>query len=333
VTDGLAAFVEVENLWVKVGVGDDEHWLVDQVNLSIGRGETHCLVGESGCGKSLTALSLVGLVPPPLHAGFTRLRLGERSFTAAGKAQVALRGDSIGFVFQDPMSALNPLMNHGRQLVEGFLRHGRGTRSEAMEKAVYLLDRVGIDQPMRRMEQYPHQLSGGQRQRLMIAMALMCDPCLLIADEPTTAIDSTTQLEILELLEELQESFRLSVLFITHDLGVVARIAHDVSVMYSGQIVERGRAREVLTSPAHPYTRALLRSLPRLEREYHKVCPPAIPGSVPDPAEKILGCRFQSRCDFASAACREAKIALRLSDSGRHVRCVLNMGAEVNDEG
>jgi peptide/nickel transport system ATP-binding protein len=314
----------LNGLSVEVTDGQQQLVLVDDLNLTISRGETLCLVGESGCGKSLTALSLLGLCPHPCQVFMNSLQIDGINITHSDSRSLsALRGDRLSAVFQDPMSALNPLLTIKRQMTEGFLKHDKGSRREALEKAEYLLDRVGISDPETRLRQYPHQLSGGQRQRVLIAMALMCDPAVLVADEPTTALDTTTQLQILQLFRELQSTFNLGVLFITHDLGVVAHIGDRVAVMYAGQIVETGPVKEVLQHPAHPYTQSLLSCIPRLEPEFRQKLPPSIPGIVPSPTRATTGCHFYRRCKESMDECREGPIRFREIGHTHNSRCLL----------
>ena len=322
--------LELTALSVEVSEGEQQLMLVDDVSLAIARGETLCLVGESGCGKSMTALSLLGLCPHPCQVVMDGLLIDGIDITSSSAPSFStLRGDRISAVFQDPMGALNPLLTIKRQMTEGFVRHGRGTGREAREKAEYLLERVGIGDPILRLGQYPHQLSGGQRQRILIAAALMCDPAVLIADEPTTALDTTLQLQMLRLFRELQSTFDLGVLFITHDLGVVAHIGDRVAVMYSGQIVETGSVQAVLQVPAHPYTQALLKCIPRLEPQFRQKLPPAIPGVVPSSTKGLKGCRFYGRCTDAMVECQEASIPFREIDSTRKSRCLLTRNGEL----
>ena len=275
---------------------------VDGISLTIPRARTTALVGESGCGKSVTALSLMRLIPsPPGHVRSGRVVLyaepdeaGVDLLALAERQMRAVRGRRLAMVFQEPMTSLNPVFTVGAQIVEAIRLHRRLHGRKAWELARDLLDRVGIPDPQHRAREYPHQLSGGMQQRVMIAMALACRPLLLIADEPTTALDVTTQAQILGLLGELQAKSGMSILLITHDLGIVAELADDVYVMYAGRIVEHGPVQTVLARPAHPYTRALLQCAPRLEGVAERLH--VIPGNVPDPADYPPGCRFHPRC-------------------------------------
>jgi len=296
---------------------------VEDVSFTLDRGETLGLVGESGSGKSVTALSIIGLVSPPGHiAGGRIVFAGQDLATLDDRAMAAVRGRRIGFVFQEPMVALDPVYTIGHQIEETLRVHGLARGSAATKRAVELLEAVHIPDPARRAREYPHQLSGGLRQRAMIALALSAGPELVIADEPTTALDVTVQAEILDLLRDMRRTFNLSLLLITHDLGVVAEMADRVAVMYAGRIVEQGRVRDVLKAPLHPYTQALIASIPgahpgtRLQ---------AIGGVVPPLGDRPQGCAFAPRCAHRFAACdalpdpTEAALA-------HHVRCFLHQG-------
>jgi oligopeptide/dipeptide ABC transporter ATP-binding protein len=277
---------------------------VDGISFSIPRARTLGLVGESGCGKSVTALSLLRLLPQPsgrIVGG--EIRFAGVDLAAATSADLLrIRGGRIGMVFQEPMTALNPVHRIGRQLSEVFLLHRTRDKAEAARLAVEMLAKVGIPAPEIRAQEYPHQLSGGMRQRVVIAMALACDPALLIADEPTTALDVTIQAQILDLLRSLQRDLGMAILLITHDLGVVAEMCDEVVVMYAGRIAEQGPVEEIFARPAHPYTRGLLSAIPRLEAE-RKSRLATIPGLVPTLAEMPSGCRFANRCPFAAPVC------------------------------
>ena len=278
---------------------------VDGISFSVAEGETLALVGESGCGKTVTALSILGLVPdPPGRIGTgssVRLR-GEELVGASEERMRRLRGNEISMIFQEPMTSLNPVFTVGGQLAEPLRLHQRIGARQARERVIELLREVHIPEPARRFGEYPHQLSGGMRQRVMIAMALACEPALLVADEPTTALDVTIQAQILELLAELRERRGMAVLLITHDLGVVAEVADRVVVMYAGQVAETGSVREVFASPTHPYTEGLLESVPRVGRTDERLRP--IPGVVPAPTECPSGCRFAQRCAHAWERCQ-----------------------------
>lgn len=297
----------------------------DGVDLEILRGEVVALAGESGSGKSATALSIVGLVPPPGRIVSGSIRFEGRDLRALDeRAMRGVRGARIGFVFQEPMTALNPAFTVGSQIAETLEAHGAARGSAAWARAVELLDAVRIPEPARRAADFPHQLSGGMRQRALIAAAIACRPPLLVADEPTTALDATIQADILDLLAAMRRESGMSVLLITHDLGVVARSADRVAVMYAGRIVETGPARDVLASPAHPYTRGLLASMPG---QAPRTPLAAIPGAVPDLSALPGGCAFAPRCPDRFADCDEAPPEAAGVSDGRSARCFLYSGA------
>jgi len=294
---------------------------VDGVSLALDRGETLALVGESGCGKSLTSLALLRLVPPPGRIAGGHVRLdGADLATLEGEVLRAIRGRRIAMIFQDPMTSLNPVFTIGRQVMEVMEVHGLARGAAARARARELLVEVGIPDPDARLDAYPHQLSGGMRQRAMIAMALAGEPELLVADEPTTALDVTVQAQILELLDRLRHERRMGILLITHDLGVVAGRADRVAVMYAGQVVESGTTAEVFAAPAHPYTQGLFASVPRIHGPRRPLVP--IPGTVPPPTDWPAGCRFAPRCDRRAAAC-DAPPALRPVAGTHEARCWL----------
>jgi peptide/nickel transport system ATP-binding protein len=278
---------------------------VDGVSFDIRPGETVGMVGESGCGKSVTALSLLRLVDPPgrIEPGSSIEFEGRNLLTLDEEGIRQLRGNRIAMVFQEPMTALNPVFTIGDQVAEVARVHARASRRAAWDRAVEMLNLVGIPDPRERARSYPHQLSGGMRQRVLIAMALVMNPSLLIADEPTTALDVTIQAQILELLAELQQRLGLAVLLITHDLGVVAEVTSRVLVMYGGQIVERAPVRELFRNPRHPYTRGLLEAMPRMGRQRERLT--VIPGTVPPPTRWPSGCRFRDRCAWAWQRCAD----------------------------
>jgi len=291
------------------------------VSFSIRRGETLAIVGESGCGKTMTSLAVMGLLPAAAKRSATRLALeGRDLLTADHKTLEHLRGARMSMVFQDPMTSLNPVYTVGNQLEEMYLYHGRGSRRQARERAEFMLSRVGISAPRERMHQYPHQLSGGLRQRVVIAMALMCEPALIIADEPTTALDVTIQAQILHLLKDLQHEFDTALMLITHDMSIVARVADHVAVMYAGRIVEQGRTANVFATPHHPYTQALLRCVPDPHRESRLG---SIPGRVPSLIGDSPGCLFRNRCHFAMAECATQDVPLHAAGDAHAVRCLL----------
>ena len=285
---------------------------VDGVSLRVERGQVVCIAGESGCGKSVTALSVMGLLPESARVEQGAIRFdGVDLLTLPPARRRGLRGRAMAMVFQEPMSALNPVQTVGRQIAEVFAIHGTAGRVEARDKVLALLRQVRLDDPERRVDDYPHQLSGGMKQRVMIAMALANRPALLVADEPTTALDVTTQAQVLDLLREARRELGTGILFVTHDLSVVAGIADRVVVMVAGQVVEEGGVLDVLETPAHPYTIALLAARPRpglTRRGGDRL--PTIPGALPSPFERIVGCRYQGRCPRAQARCRAEAPAL-----------------------
>src|SRR5215510_2238952 len=278
---------------------------VDGVSFDIAPGETLGLVGESGCGKSVTAYSILKLLtsPPARYEGGQIVFRGESLLEQDDKAMRRVRGNLISMIFQEPMSSLNPTMSIGAQIIEAIREHQRKSKREAREIALEMLRRVGIASPETRLREYPHQLSGGMKQRAMIAMALACRPSLLIADEPTTALDVTIQAQILDLLNELQRELNMSVLLITHDLGVVAETCDRVAVMYAGKIVEASPVAMLFESPKHPYTHGLFRSLPTLIEKKKQLA--VIPGSVPSPLDFPSGCRFRTRCSMSQEVCKQ----------------------------
>jgi oligopeptide/dipeptide ABC transporter ATP-binding protein len=293
---------------------------VDGVSYTIGRGETVGVVGESGCGKSVTALSIMRLIPRPpgrIAGGAIRF-LGTDLVTLPERDLRKLRGARISMIFQEPMTSLNPVYTIGDQIAEAILVHEDVTEEEARERSIAMLGRVGIPSPEVRVDEYPHQLSGGMRQRVMIAMALACGPDLLIADEPTTALDVTIQAQILELIRELQQDLGMSVLLITHDLGVVAETCDRVVVMYAGKVVEQGTVDAIFRRPAHPYTLALFRSLPDRTERGERL--PTIPGMVPAATAFPDGCRFRPRCSHADSTC-EAEPPLQEFSPGHTAAC------------
>lgn len=291
------SLLRIENLRVRFG----STTVVDGVELAVEAGETLALVGESGCGKSVTALSILRLLAQPGEIASGTVTFAGRDLTKLSENQLDdLRGGAISVIWQDPLAALNPLLPVGVPVVEVLMRHKKLDKREAREKAIAVLTRVGIPQPEKRLDDYPHQLSGGQRQRVMIAAAIACDPQLLIADEPTTALDVSVQAQILELLRGLAREMNTAMLLITHDLGVVAQIAKRVAVMYAGQIVEEGTVAEIFAHPQHPYTQGLLLATPRLDSD---TMPLPIPGTVPPPGQWPQGCRFKMRCPLRQEIC------------------------------
>jgi len=298
---------------------------VDGVSFTVHGGETLGVVGESGCGKTVTALAIMRLIPEPpgkIESGeilYYRNGQGANLLALPEGAMRRVRGNEISMIFQEPMTSLNPVFTCGYQVEEAVRLHQRVGKKEAAEKTVEMLDLVGIPEPRRCAKSYPHQLSGGMRQRVMIAMALSCNPSLLIADEPTTALDVTIQAQILELLQTLQEKLNMAVLMITHDLGVIAEMARRVVVMYAGQVMETAGVADIFRNPRHPYTIGLRESIPRPEHKGTRL--KVIRGAVPDPFDVPRGCRFSDRCDHAEARCGEEAIALREVSAGHWVRC------------
>ncbi len=296
--------LEAEGLSVDIATPRGVLRAVRNVSFHVKRGETLCIVGESGCGKSITSLAVMSLLPAAAKRRAARLSLlGEDLLRAPPKRVNALRGERMAMIFQEPMTALNPAYTIGDQLMESYLHHRGGGQPAARDRAIELLGKVGIASAAERLGQYPHQLSGGLRQRVMIAMALMCGPELLIADEPTTALDVTIQAQILRLLADLQKELGIAIVLITHDLGIVARIAHRVAVMYAGEIVEEGTAERVFALPRHPYTRGLMSCIPVPGRTERGGRLGTIAGVVPHLVGDIRGCGFRDRCAYARPEC------------------------------
>ena len=297
----MSALLEVDRLEVSFG---GRTAAVRGASLAVERGETHCLVGESGCGKSVTALAVMNLLARGARRQAERLAFeGQDLLGLSDSGMARLRGNRMAMIFQEPMTSLNPAYTVGSQMTEVLRRHRGASQRIATDRAADLLARVGITAPGLRLGQFPHQLSGGLRQRVMIAMALMCEPRLLIADEPTTALDVTVQAQILRLLAQLQRDLGLGMLLITHDLGIVARVAHRVSVMYAGEVVESAATAELFARPRHPYTQGLLRCVPVPGRIRRDEPLGSIPGTVPRVMPGFEGCAFRERCDFADETC------------------------------
>ncbi|MEU1088742.1 ABC transporter ATP-binding protein [Streptomyces sp. NPDC005576] len=295
---GPEGFLSVRDLRVRFSTEDGIVNAVDGLSFDVERGKTLGIVGESGSGKSVTNLAVLGLHNPQSSEVLGQIVLDGQDLTAASEKEMErLRGNKVSMIFQDPLTALSPYYTVGRQLAEPYRKHMGASRREAKDRAIEMLTKVGIPQPKTRFEDYPHQFSGGMRQRAMIAMSLMCNPDLLIADEPTTALDVTVQAQILDLLKDLQQEFGSAIIFITHDLGVIANMADDLLVMYAGRAVERGSVREVLQAPQHPYTWGLLSSMPRLGGDIGQALAP-IPGSPPSLLNPPSGCPFHPRCAF-----------------------------------
>jgi oligopeptide/dipeptide ABC transporter ATP-binding protein len=296
---------------------------VDGVDFTISRGQTVGLVGESGCGKSVTSLSIMRLVAPPgRHVAGEILLDGTDLLALDEEDMYEIRGNRISMIFQEPMTSLNPVFTVGDQIAEAVLVHEKTTKEQAKKRAIEMLGMVGIPQPATRFGAYPHEMSGGMRQRVMIAMALACSPELLIADEPTTALDVTIQAQILELMKDLKERSRTGLLLITHDLGVVAEMADEVCVMYAGQIVEQADVLALFGDPKHPYTQGLLSSIPKLATDPSERLN-VIQGTVPNLLRLPPGCRFAGRCPFVMPLCREVDPLLGVLEGGRKVRCHL----------
>ena len=297
--------LELRRLAVSFATDDGTVRAVDGIDLALQRGRTLGLVGESGCGKSVTSLAVMGLLPKENSNVTGEVRFEGRDLLKVTPHELRdLRGARIAMIFQEPMTSLNPSFTIGNQIVEAIRQHQDISAAEARTKAIEMLRLVRIPSPEKRMDEYPHKLSGGQRQRVMIAMALSCGPNLLIADEPTTALDVTIQAQILDLMRGLRRDTGTSIILITHDLGVVAEMADDVAVMYAGQIVERAPVSSLFARPEHPYTVGLLGSIPKLDHRRERL--PSIEGRVPDMAHPPQGCRFAARCPFVEPACRES---------------------------
>ena len=317
----MSALLDVRALKTFFQVEGGEFPAVDGISFSIDPGRTLGIVGESGCGKSVTALSIMGLVPRPPG----RIAGGEILFDGVDLLQLSaaalreLRGNRISMIFQEPMTSLNPVLTVGEQITEGILRHRTMSRDAAKELAIGMLRMVHISSPEERFGDYPHRLSGGMRQRVMVAMALACKPKLLIADEPTTALDVTIQAQILDLMRTLREETGTAIILITHDLGVVAELADDVAVMYAGRIVERATVAALFAEPQHPYTVGLLGSIPRLDIEQDRLA--AIEGQVPNPLAPVTGCRFHPRCPFVIERCRHEDPPLIDLGNGHESAC------------
>ena len=316
-----APLLQVSGLRTTFATDDGEVAVLDDVGFEVHAGRTLAIVGESGCGKSVTSLSVMGLLPKPhgrIAAGSIRFE-GRELVGLPERELQDLRGNGMAMIFQEPMTSLNPAFTVGEQIVEGLMRHRGLNRAQARERAVEMLRKVRIPAPEQRLDEYPHKLSGGMRQRVMIAMGLANEPRLLIADEPTTALDVTIQAQILELMRKLQEETGTAIVLITHDLGVVAEVADEVVVMYAGRIVERAPVAALFEQPQHPYTVGLLGSIPRLDVERDRLA--SIEGQVPPPHQRPPGCAFAERCPFADATCRAERPALRDLGDGHASAC------------
>ncbi|NLN49032.1 MAG: ABC transporter ATP-binding protein [Clostridiales bacterium] len=317
--------LEINNLQVSFRTFFGEVEAVRDISLKVGKKETVAIVGESGCGKSVTASSIMQLLPmpPAFFKGGEIIFEGENLLGKTEKEMQDIRGNKISMIFQDPMTSLNPTMKIGKQIVESLMKHEKMTGKEAKEKAIEMLNLVSVPQPKKRIEQYPFEFSGGMRQRVMIALAMICNPKLLIADEPTTALDVTVQAQILELMKRIQDSLGMSIILITHDLGVVADMSDRVVVMYAGQIAEQGTTNDIFKTPNHPYTIKLLSSVPRLDMNREELLH-AIHGTPPDLYIPPKGCSFYDRCSEAMVVCKEHLPEFAKINDGHLSRCWLN---------
>ena len=318
----MTALLEVSNLKTSFLADDGEVTVVNGVSFNVQASRTLAIVGESGCGKSVTALSIMGLLAKPagrIAEGSIRFE-GQELVGASERVLQDLRGNGMSMIFQEPMTSLNPSYTVGEQIIEGLIKHRKLSRAQAREKAIDILHKVRIPSPEQRLDEFPHKLSGGMRQRVMIAMALVCEPRVLIADEPTTALDVTIQAQILELMRTLQQETGTAIVLITHDLGVVAEVADEVLVMYAGRVVERAPVHDLFDMPQHPYTIGLLGAIPRLDLEQTRLV--SIEGQVPSPAQPLSGCSFAPRCPFAQPACSNQVPALREVGNAHFSACL-----------
>jgi peptide/nickel transport system ATP-binding protein len=316
------ALLEVSGLSTVFATDDGDVTVLDQIGFSVHAGRTLAIVGESGCGKSVTSLSVMGLLPKPhgrIASGSIRFE-GRELIGLPENDMQDLRGNGMAMIFQEPMTSLNPAFTVGDQIMEGLMRHRGLSRAQAHQRAIDMLRKVRIPAPEQRLEEFPHKLSGGMRQRVMIAMGLACDPRLLIADEPTTALDVTIQAQILSLMRTLQQETGTAIVLITHDLGVVAEVADEVVVMYAGRIVERAPVSLLFDQPQHPYTVGLLGSIPRLDSDRERLA--SIDGQVPPPNRRPPGCSFADRCPFVDAMCRNSPPPLRDLGDGHWSACL-----------
>jgi peptide/nickel transport system ATP-binding protein len=321
--------LEVKGLKTSFFTDDGEVPAVDEIDFYINEGEILGVVGESGCGKSVTSLSIMGLLPKGIGkivAGEILFK-GENIVNASEKRMKEIRGKEIAMIFQEPMTSLNPLFTIGNQMLEAIRIHSKMNKKQAQERAIEILKLVGLPRAKEMMNEYPHQLSGGMRQRVMIAMAMVCNPSLLIADEPTTALDVTIQAQILKLMKDLNKNFNTAIMMITHDLGVVAEVCQRVVVMYSGKIVEEGDVRTIFKNPKHPYTIGLIQSVPDIREKKARLY--SIPGNVPKPGSIRQGCRFAARCEHAFERCFKENPGLyETGEPGHKVRCFLHQREE-----
>lgn len=315
--------LEVKNLKTSFFTDDGVVPAVDDVSFHINAGEIVGVVGESGCGKSVTSLSVMGLVPTPPGkiVGGEILLNGEDLTKASEKRMRQIRGNEVAMIFQDPMSSLNPVFTIGNQMMEAIKLHKKLGKNRAKQRAIEYMKLVGLPRPEELLNEYPHQLSGGMRQRIMIAMAMACEPKLLIADEPTTALDVTIQAQILKLMKNLNDNYQTSIMLITHDLGVVAQVCERVIVMYSGKVVEEGDVKSIFNDPKHPYTKGLIKSVPNVKKRAEKLY--SIPGNVPKPGSIKQGCRFHARCEHVMERCISENPTLRQVGDGQLASCFL----------
>lgn len=318
------SILEIEKLQTHFFTDRGEIPAVDGIDLSINKGEILGIVGESGCGKSVTSLSIMRLIPNPpgkIVGGSIRFK-GENLVEVSEARMRQLRGNELAMIFQEPMTSLNPVFTIGNQIGEAVRLHTKASKKEARQRSIEMLRKVGIPRAEQIVDEYPHQLSGGMRQRVMIAMAMACNPELLIADEPTTALDVTIQAQILDLMRKLNEEAGTAILLITHDLGVVAEMCHRVIVMYAGNVVEEGDVRTILKDPKHPYTVGLIKSIPKIDEKRDRLY--SIPGNVPIPGSLTVGCRFAPRCEHATDKCRAHMPELTQVGEGHWSRCWLH---------
>ncbi|MBA9027847.1 ABC transporter ATP-binding protein [Peribacillus huizhouensis] len=325
--------IEVNSLQTSFQTDDGEVPVVNSISFHINRGEVLGIVGESGCGKSVTSLSIMGLVPANTSKVQGQIRFkGENLATASEARMRKIRGNEIAMIFQEPMTSLNPLFTIGEQLTESLRIHRKWNKKQARARAIEMMKLVGLGRAESLMDEYPHQLSGGMRQRVMIAMAMICEPELLIADEPTTALDVTIQAQILELMKKLNQETKTAIMMITHDLGVVAEMCQRMVVMYAGKIVEEGDVSAIFQNPKHPYTVGLIQSVPDMREKKERLY--SIPGQVPKPGSQKLGCPFAPRCSHVMDRCLSEAPPLQLFNNGQKVRCWLyedGKGADIYD--
>lgn len=321
----MEKILEVNNLHVSFNTYAGEVKAVRGVSFDVIKGEALGIVGESGCGKSVTAQSIMRLLPTPpaVYKEGSILFQGDDLLKNTEKQMQSIRGNKIGMIFQDPMTSLNPTAKIGHQIAEGLMKHKKISKKEAMQEAIKILETVAVNQPDKRIHQYPHEFSGGMRQRAMIAIALACSPELIIADEPTTALDVTIQAQIIELLKEIQQKTNTSIILITHDLGVVAQMCQRVQVMYAGQIIEKGLVDDIFKKTNHPYTKGLLKSVPRMDLKKETKLSPIF-GTPPDLFEPPKGCPFYARCDYAMKICKDNNPQLIELDKNHYSACWLN---------